>query len=83
MGQESRVKYLISTESQQSERVSRKLVHLIRKLYSVRDLGQNQVHVNTHHSMAEIRANCKKYGLLHEDAQDRMPVITFWKRVSA
>ena len=52
---------------------------MIRKLYSVRDLSQTHLHVNTHHTMAEIRAKCKEYWKLHDDAQDRMPIITFWK----
>lgn len=77
------MKIIVSSESQAPERVTRKLVQMIRKLYSVRDLGQNRVHVNTCHSMIEIRANCKKYGQLHEDAQDRMPILTFWNQANA
>lgn len=75
------MKITVSTESQAPEIVTRKLVLMIRKLYSVRDLGQNAVHINTHHSMAEIRANCKKYGQLHEDKQDGMPILTHWGRL--
>lgn len=77
------MKILVSSESQAPERVTRKLVSMIRKLYSVREIGQNAIHVNTPHTMVEIRANCKRYGQLHEDSQDRMPVITFWKMQSA